>query len=100
MRKRGTIKTIIIQHSLRLVRGEAERGGQGPDQQRKSPQSKQKDQGLREQVLNREQGGDRLCQAGGKSLTEKKDMYLFGSESSGFGKAEVLWRGSEEEKEK
>ena len=27
-------------------------------------------------------------------------MYLFGSESSGLGKTEVLWRGSEEEKEK
>ena len=54
MRKHGTIKTVKIQHSLRLVRGEAESGGQGPDQQKKSPQSKEKDQGLREQVLNRE----------------------------------------------
>ena len=54
MRKHGTIKTVKIQHSLRLVRGEAESGGQGPDQQKKSPQSKEKDQGLRDQVLNRE----------------------------------------------
>lgn len=38
---------------------------------------------------------------GRREITDRKeDTYLFGSESSGLGKTEVLWRGSEDEKRK